>query len=392
MLKGEDIICISWLEWDSIPLVMHQMMTRLAENNRVLFVDPPIAYSNLAISPLLWQAHLKKTILWFRGVKQVRENLHVYYPPPLLLQYGHLNGMDRINQNMTAYSIARIAKGLGFTSPILWIYHPYAINPRGQFNEKLVCYDCNDDVGFFFCQFFGYKRKQFSRMEEVLTKKADIVFATSKNLFNVRVKQNPNTYYFPSGIDLENFQRALLPSLNIAPDIKDVPKPVIGFVGGMANAKMNWEWIGKASDVKSEWSFVFIGPCADKPPQYITKKNNIYFLGARPADLLPNYIKAFDVCLIPYQGDDFLKNCSPTKAFEYLAAGKPVVSSYMPELEEYSHIIKLAKSEKEFIANIEMALEEGKKGEYVQNYRGLTEGRTWNDRVEKTSQLIERLL
>ncbi|HZX48056.1 MAG TPA: hypothetical protein VFF47_02430 [Nitrospirota bacterium] len=82
MLKGEDIICISWLEWDSIPLVMHQMMTRLAENNRVLFVDPPIAYSNLAISPLLWQAHLKKTILWFRGVKQVRENLHVYYPPP----------------------------------------------------------------------------------------------------------------------------------------------------------------------------------------------------------------------------------------------------------------------------------------------------------------------
>ncbi|MEP9411392.1 MAG: glycosyltransferase [Candidatus Brocadia sp.] len=392
MLKNEDIICISWLVWNSIPLVMHQMMTRLARNNRVLFVNPPEAYSNLIVDPSLWKNHWEKTLAWLRGIRREDQNLFVYYPPPLILQYGHLRLVDRLNQTFTAYAIGRVAKQLGFKTPVLWIYHPYAIFPDGQFHEKLVCYDCNDDVAFFFCQIFGYKRKRLAMMEENLAKKADIVFATSKNLFHLRCSQNPHTHYLPSGVDLENFRKALSPALHPAPDILDIPKPIIGFIGGMANPKMNWEWIKKASDTRADWSFVFIGPCADKPPHYITEKKNIHFLGAKPADRLPCYLKAFDVCLIPYRGDDFLKNCSPTKSFEYLAAGKPVVSSYIPELEEYRHVIKLSKNENEFIANIERAIEDGKNEAFVKNCIYLAEGKTWDARVEEASYLIGKLL
>jgi hypothetical protein len=147
MLKGEQIICISWLVWDSIPLVMHQMMTRLAKNNRVLFVDPPIAYSNLLVRPSWWRNHWAKTSLWLQGVRRIGENLSVFYPPPLLLQYGHSRAIDRFSQAYTALAINRATKALGFRSPLLWIYHPYAIVPRGQFQEKAVCFDCNDDVG-----------------------------------------------------------------------------------------------------------------------------------------------------------------------------------------------------------------------------------------------------
>ena len=392
MLKNENIICISWLLWDSIPLVMHHMMTRLAKNNRVLFVDPPLSYSSLAIRPLLFRNHIKKTLLWLSGSHQVKENLYVYYPPPLLLNYGHLKAADKFSQTITAHAIAKAAKRLNFTKPILWIYHPYAVNPKGQFDEKLVCYDCNDDVGFFFSQVFTYKRKRFSVMEDELTRKADIVFATSKNLFNIRYNQNPRTYFFPSGIDFDLFQKALLPSLALAPDIQNIPKPIIGFVGGMVNAKMNWQWIEKASNVKTEWSFVFIGPCVEKPPHGITSKKNIFFLGTKKMESLPQYIKAFDVCIIPYQGEEFLKNCFPTKVFEYLAAGKPVVSCFIPDLEEYNRVVRLSKNFEEFVSNMEIALEEGKKDDAIKTYVETAKGKTWDNRVQGTSRLIMSLL
>jgi len=364
------------------------MMRRLAKNNRVLFVDPPVAYSNLAIEPSFFKNHYKKTIKWLQGVRRADENLYVYYPPPLMLQYGHFKIIDNVNQFMTAKAIRKTANNLGFKKPILWIYHPYAINPNGQFDEKLVCYDCNDDVGFFFTQVFSHKRKRLSMMEEELTRRADIVFATSKNLFNLRSSQNPHTYFFPSGIDFDLFQKALLPSLAIAPDIQGIPKPTIGFIGGMVNSKMNWSWIEKASDAKTEWSFVFIGPCVEKPPYNITSKKNIFFLGTKDTESLPGYIKAFDVCIIPYQGEEFLKNCFPTKVFEYLAAGKPVVSAFIPALEEYSKVIWLSKTFKEFIANIEIALKDGKEDEAVKNYIEAAKGKTWDRRVEETTGII----
>jgi glycosyltransferase involved in cell wall biosynthesis len=391
MLKGEDIICISWLVWDSIPLVMHQMMTRLAKHNRVLFVDPPVAYSNLAIKPSLLKNHFKKTLLWIRGVKKAKENLYIYYPPPLLMQYGHAKIADNFNQALTAFAIKKAADSLEFKNPILWIYHPYAINPKGQFNEKLACYDCNDDVGFFFTTHFD-KRKRLSAMETDLTKKSDIVFTTSKYLLQLRIAQNPNTYYLPSGVDFENFRKALAPELKIPPEIEELPKPIIGFVGGMANSKMNWQWINEAALAHPKWNFVFVGPCVETPPSYIVEKKNIKFVEAKPQEILPAYIKGFDVCLIPYQGEDFLKACQPTKAFEYLAAGKPVVSSWIPELEDYKEIIHLSRDVNEFMQNIKVALKDGGKGEMVKLYAQPTQGYTWEDRVEKASEFIEKIL
>ena len=387
MLRNENIICISWLVWDSIPLVMHHMMTRLARENQVLFVDPPVAYSNLVIKPTLWKNHWKKTWLWLQGVREIGENFYVYYPPPLVLQYGHMKIVDRLNQALTSNAISKVARQLGFTSPILWIYHPYAINPKGQFNEKLVCYDCNDDVGFFLCRYFN-KRNKLAVMEEKLTKMADVVFATSKYLFQLRKRQNPNTHYLPSALDVERFQKALSPKLEIAIELKEIPEPIIGFVGGMVNSKMNWNWIKEAALSHLQWSFVFVGPCIESPPSYILEQKNIKFIGIKPQEALPAYIKGFDVCLIPYQGDDFLKACQPTKAFEYLAAGKPVVASWIPELEEYQKVIRLSRDAKEFIRNIEAALEDGEKDEMVKTYVRTVQGWTWGDRVKKASALI----
>jgi glycosyltransferase involved in cell wall biosynthesis len=387
MLKNENIICISLVEWDFIPLVMHHMMTRLAKSNRVLFVDPPIAFSNLLIRPSLWKKQWLKTLLWLRGVCQITEKLYVYYPPPLLLQYGHLKVVDGLNQVFTAYALSKVAKRLEFLSPILWIYHPYVIDPKGQVNEKLICYDCNDDLSFLFSQHFD-KRKRLSKIEANLTRKADVVFTTSKHLFRLRELQNPNTYYLPSAIDFELFNKSISPDFKAAPEIEAIPGPIIGFIGGMHNSKMNWQWIKKAAQAHLEWNFVFVGPCFEPPPSDITEQKNIIFLGAKPSEALPSYIKGFDVCLIPYQGEEFLKACQPTKAFEYLAAGKPVVASWISEFEDYQKIIRLSRETKDFIENIEEALMDGKNEEMIRLYVRTAMGYTWDDRIEKASGFI----
>jgi len=104
------------------------------------------------------------------------------------------------------------------------------------------------------------------------------------------------------------------------------------------------------------------------------------------------HIKAFDVCIIPYQGEDFLKNCFPTKVFEYLAAGKPVVSSFIPALEDYSKVVKLSKDVGEFISNMEIALKEGKEDDAIKSYVEFARGNTWERRVEGTTRIITSML
>lgn len=388
MLKNENIICISWIEWDFVPVVMHQMMRRLAKNNRVLYVVPPVAYSNLIIRPSMWKKHCQSTRMWLRGVYKDSENLYVYYPPPLILQFGHSIFVDKANQELVAFSVRKVAGTLAFDSPILWVYHPYVFNPRGKFNEKVICYDCNDDVGFFYCQHFD-KRKRLSELEKGLTERADVVFTTSTNLFNLRKDQNPNTHYLPSGLDFELFNAACSPALKVAQELSALTGPVIGFIGGMENTKMNWQWIKQAADAKPLWNFIFIGPCFEPPPSYVSAQKNIMFLGSKPQKELSAYLKAFNVCLIPYKGEDFLNACQPTKAFEYLAAGKPVVASQIPELEAQRYGVYLSRDFEEFIRNIELALEDGKKAGEIASYVESARGHTWDERVEKASSLIE---
>ena len=390
MLKGENIICISWLNWDRLPLVMHHMMTKLSKNNFVLFVDPVVAITTFFSHPKDSRFLLQKIWFWFKGIKKVKENLYVYYPPPVFLQYGHFSMNDGLNQSYLAYCIGRTAKKLEISSPILWLYDPYVINPEGQFGEKLVCFDCNDDISSF--ANLQYKEKMLILLEERLAKKADIIFTTSRNLYNAKKEKNPNTYYFPSGVDFDLFQKALSDSCKIPDEIKVIPTPIIGFIGAITNYRINWDWIKYMSISHPEWSIVFIGPCLEPPPNEISKQKNIHFLGQKKAELLPGYLKVFDVCIIPYKGEEFLKSCQPTKTFEYLAAGKPVVASDIPELKEYQPMVKLCKNAEEFASKIAECLEEGMSPSFVKKRVEIPKAYTWDARVEGTSLLIQEVL
>ena len=391
MLKNENIICISWLVWDSIPLVMHQMMTRLARNNRVLFVDPPFPITRFIMDPKKTKRYLYRVVRWQKGVKKVSNNLWIYYPPPLIIFYGRVKYFDRFNQWYLTRCIRKVAKYLRFHRPILWLYHPYAILPNGSLNEKAVCYDCNDNIGSFFYR-LSYQKQRLSALEGELVRKADIVFTTSQNLYNEKRKLNKNTYYYPSGTDVELFSRVMLPQTQISDEIATLKRPIIGFIGGMTRKKMAWEWVEKLATFHSEWSLVFIGPVDDSLPQEIIRCQNIYFLGRKPMEALPHYVRGFDICIIPYREGDFLQSCFPTKVFEFLAAAKPIVTSDIPALRDYASVIRVAKDAGEFVSHIEDLLEKGLDAEIRKKGLTIAQSHTWDARVEKTSALISELL
>jgi glycosyltransferase involved in cell wall biosynthesis len=327
---------------------------------------------------------------WERGVEKLDGNLYVYYPPPVLIQYGHTRLNDRFNQIFIEKAICKVAERLDFKSPILWLYNPHAILPRGALGEKLVCYDCNDDMSSF--ARFRHKKKGLDTLEKSFLKRADVVFTTSKNLYNLKKESNPNTYYFPSGVDFHHFQKATYPSTNIPDDVRYLPRPIIGFIGGMSNSKLNWEWILKAATYNSEWSLVFVGPCLDNPPGEVLQRKNLFFLGQREIDRLPGYIKVFDVCIIPYKGEEFLKSCFPTKTFEYLAAGKPVVSADIPALRDLQPLVRVCKDADEFVTSVESFIKKGYSDEQRARCIEVSKKYTWDERVEKTSALVNDLL
>lgn len=390
ILSGECIICVSWLNWDWLPLVPQQMMTRFARRNRVLYVDPAIALTSFIAHPSLTPFLAAKLTRWMKGVRQVAENLYVYYPPPVLVTPGHLPANDSLNRRWLGWAVKRIASRMGFHNPIIWLYDPYVIAPAGQFGEKLVCYDCNDDISSFAS--LGYKRRNMQAMDAHLASRADLVLVTSRELYRQKQALNPHVHHLPSGADFDLFNRAISADLARADDLADVSSPVVGYVGALTNYRIEWGWIEALAQSMPEVTIVLVGPHVEPPPRSATRLANVRFVGPKPQSELPRYLKSFDVGIIPYKGEEFLKACQPTKTFEYLAAGLGVVSAPIPELVPYSEVVRFAVNATEFVGQTREMLKAVHDAHFRARCIEIARSQTWDARVEAASELVRASL
>jgi glycosyltransferase involved in cell wall biosynthesis len=390
VLSGESVICVSWLDWDWLPLVPHQMMTRLAQHNRVLFVDPAIALSTFIAHPRQFSKLTTKLRRWMQGPRQVSENLYIYYPPPLFVSPGHLPSNDALNRRWLGWVIKRTAARLGLHEPILWLYDPYLIEPNGQFGEKLVCYDCNDDTSSFAS--LDYKQRNMRNSDDRVTERADLVLATSRELYRRKRTLNDNVHYLPSGVDFELFNSARDPGLAPSDDLAAIPGPVIAYVGSMTNYRIEWEWIEALARGMPEATIVLIGPLIEPAPEAVARLANVRFVGPKPPAELPRYLKLCHVGIVPYKGEDFLKACQPTKTFEYLAAGLGVVSAPIPDLEPYAEVVRFAASPAAFVQKTREMLELAGNQVFRDRCVEIARGQTWNARVMAVSKLVRAAL
>lgn len=225
---------------------------------------------------------------------------------------------------------------------------------RGDFN--IVCYDCLDDVVLYAG---NASLERFSSYENRLIENSDFVVTTAVKLeSDLRKKHFPQPVYrIPNGVDYDWFRneaaRASLPH-----DIVSLNRPLIGYVGLIAGWT-DYELISEVAKRMPEVSFVFVGPVElEERRGQLQTSPNIFWLDKKPYAEIPGYIKAFDVCIIPFRQGSIAETTNPVKIFEYFALGKPVVATPMNELIPFANerLLWIGNSSESFVQSLREAL------------------------------------
>lgn len=386
MKSNENIICISSIDWDFIWQGHQEIMATFAKNgNRVLFIEN----TGVRVPGIRDTARLKKRLFnWLRGIKGFRgisENLYVY--SPLLLPFPYSRAAKWINKNFLLGSLRKWAKIMNFRDTIVWTFLPTgtALDIIDEFDYKCLIYYCIAD----FYELANTERVR--KTENALIKKADVIFAQGKSLEEKCRKLNANVHIFPFGVNINIFYAARN-TLNKSDynDISKIKKPIIGYIGGI-HRHIDFDLLRYIATSNPDWSLVLIGPLQTDISN-LKEIPNIFFLGQKDFQLLPGYIREFDVGIIPYLKNEYTDTVYPTKLNEYHILGKPVVATDLPEIfafnQKNENLVLLAQIKEEFVQQIKNALEQ--KDSNLVNLRIESAKRhSWDIRIAEMSSVIE---
>lgn len=293
--------------------------------------------------------------------------------------------MQRASQRLVVKWVRSAAKKLGFTKPILWLFTPSSADYVGKLDEDLMIYHCLDDYSASpHWNRFGNVAEQ----ERQLQAQADLVITCSDNLFEQKAKECSEIINVPNAVDFDLFYSTLDERTPVAPSLAQIKSPIIGACGTM-DFRFDEALLAKAARRYPEYHFVLVGPVPNRFPG-LESLPNVTFLGKKPREELPSYLKAFDVCLIPNRLNEFVKNTSPLKVYEFLAAGKPVVSPDIRGVQGFGDLVFVGRSHEEMIDMIQSALE----SDNPQLIKARTERareNTWQHRVNTVSDRIAQI-
>lgn len=392
MIEGHDILCFAPGPWDDIWRNRHQIMTRLARANRVLYIEPwP------QLRPVL--RRLRSGGISLRDMRGprlslARQNLYVYQPPlwaPRIARFP----FNMLTEAIYMAFLRQALRRLQFQRPILWLFLPDMEIFIGRFDEKLVIYHIVDEYA-------GYSgvsakwRPVMECMERQLASRADLVFVTSPALLERKRELNEQIFLVPNAVDYDAFAAVLGNPAFMPVDMVNIAKPIVGYIGAI-NDKINLGLLERVARACPEWSLVLVGPVTIQDEENVQALRalhalpNVHFLGRKAAAEVPRYIAACDVCLLPYRINEWTRNIDSLKLYEYLACAKPVVATDVPAAQRFSHLLNVARNEAEFIASINLALKENSPALQAERQRVAAQN-TWEQRVAQLSVAIEARL
>lgn len=359
-------------------------MNRLAENNRILLVEAIRTVRN----PFKKHVH-NFNILEKIKVRRIKKNLYILTPGSMFLP-GDFNVLRRFNYFLLSCIVKNCQTKLEFSDPIFWMYIPEAIEVFQRVKAKINIFMIIDEYSAHrsysrkYNQYLGY-------LTEKLAKNVDIVFVTARGLLETKKHFNRNTYLIPNGCDYKRFADAYSKRLNLPRDIREIHKPILGFIGGIGE-KFDLDLIEFIAKSHPEWSIVLIGPIGENINlQRFDEIANVHFLGRKDLSELPNYLQAFDVCLNPTKLYRLTEFVNPLKIYEYLAMGKPVVSVDMAEVRFLKDVVRIATSYNDFVEQIKMALDENS-DEYARKRIEVAKQFSWENLLEMASSKIENYM
>ncbi len=331
--EAPDLICLSHLRWNFVFQRPQHLLTRCAQSRRTFFVEEPIFQPDIS-------AHLE--------IQNPVRNIWVVVPQlPAGLGESEINSIQQnlIDELMLDYQIEQY---------ICWYYTSMAISFTHHLKPLTVIYDCMDELSAFKGASPALKER-----ESHLFQRADLVFTGGQSLYEAKRDHHPHVYAFPSSVDVDHFKQAR--SITTDPvDQAGIPHPRLGFYG-VIDERMDLELLAGIAEARPDWHLVMIGPVVKIDPEHLPQQANIHYLGSKDYSELPYYLAGWDLAMLPFARNESTRFISPTKTPEYLAAGKPVISTSIQDvIRPYGQqqMVQIADTVAEFVVTAELLMEQ----------------------------------
>lgn len=302
-----------------------------------------------------------------------KKNYKVYYCNKSY-DSNYKKGITQIKNNFYLVNGVDLSYIKSNETPILWISYPPNYRYIKSYVKKYIIFDSIDFPSNEFNEWISNFRE--------LQREANIIFASSSKLYEINKNNNSHTFLLPNGADFDNFNKARKIFFKKPTDIP-VGKPVIGYFGALATW-LDWDLIDYISLKHPEYNFLFIGPNLNV--SQLPERENIFYLGEKNYNILPYYLQYFDVCIIPFKITPMTEGCDPIKLYEYMSAGKAVVSTNLPEVKRYDEIY-VANNKEEFANMLTYAINDVNDNKRKMLMK-IAKSNSWEKRAEYADRII----
>ena len=362
-----DLVVFSHLRWDFVYQRPQHLLSRCARKRRVFFVEEPI-FGNCSMR---------------LDVREADPGVHVVVPhlPEGLRSEIAINAVmkDLMRQLFLSHDIKEY---------VFWYYTPMALSFTDHFNPVAAVYDCMDELSA-----FKGAHSQLPQLEKELFQYVDLVFTGGQSLYEVKRNQHAAVYAFPSSIDASHFGKARA-AVKDPEDQAHIPHPRLGFFG-VIDERFDVELLDEVAAKRPDWHFVIIGPVVQIDPDALPKHANIHYLGGKKYSELPDYLAGWDIALLLFARNESTRFISPTKTPEYLAAGKPVISTSIRDVvRPYGELklVEIADTADDLIRAAEKILAMENRSEWLRRVDAFLENISWDKTWAQMSDLIEEVI
>ena len=327
--QHSDLICLSHLRWAFVFQRPQHLMTRFARERRCYYVEEPLYDADGAASLELRAAD---------GLTIVTPHLRRDTSPAAAVA-------------MQRHLLDGLIHGERIEHFVLWYYTPMALPFTRHLEPDAVVFDCMDELSA-----FAHAPRELLALEDELMHRASVVFTGGHSLYDAKRERHPNVHVFPSSVDVAHFARAREDRQD-PDDQKGIGRPRIGFFG-VIDERMDLPLLAGVAAARPDWHIVLIGPVVKIDPAVLPVAANIHYLGQKSYEDLPAYIAGWDVAIIPFARNAATRYISPTKTLEYMAAGKPIVSTSICDVvHPYGEVglVQIADDVEAFVAACEAA-------------------------------------
>jgi glycosyltransferase involved in cell wall biosynthesis len=298
---------------------------------------------------------------------------------------------DRALAEVRALLLATLARGGAlagrFAAPVQWFYTPMpAPTMLGAFGERAVVYDCMDELSK-----FRFAPRELVERERLLMSRADVVFTGGHKLWRSKSRLHDSVHFFGCGVDSAHFAKARLSDTPTPADLADVDAPVLGYYG-VIDERVDYALVRALAEASPDCVVAMVGPVVKVDPRELPQAPNIRWLGQKTYAELPSYAKAFDVCLMPFALNEATEYINPTKTLEYMAAGKPIVSTPIADvLHHFASVVAIGDSPEAFARAVRTALDAPDPARIARGI-GMAKDHTWEAIVARMQEIIANAL